>query len=164
MFKIDEAVHKVSDAAHAAKLPPNTVRSWFQRGFLQVGMTDKNQPNGMARLITGHTAMVIAVAAAFTRKGVSPEMACTIGQGFGHTGTGRTTNQSTEFRNAGCLFANGETWAVCNQDDPKLFGIRQIISPADLHKAIREFSSAVVAIDLEGPVIDAKAALDLERC
>ena len=62
--------------AKASGVEPGTIRVWFQRGHISLGLTDKEaEGNGFARLFSARTVLLIAIMGALTKLGVEPRRA-----------------------------------------------------------------------------------------
>lgn len=105
MTDLNEPLHTIGQIAKAANLNPNTIRAWYQRGDLSVGMSDKASPgNTIARRFTGHTALMIGIMGTLVSMGVLPGRAQLAAASFAHSGD--------DERLPGHLFADGETLLV----------------------------------------------------
>lgn len=73
---LDQPLFPVSVAAVAAKVPPNTIRSWFQREQVTLQNSDaKASANGLPHLLTLRSVLALAATAELVRQGVKPKEA-----------------------------------------------------------------------------------------
>ncbi|MEP9348564.1 hypothetical protein [Xanthobacter sp. KR7-225] len=83
----DTPAFALSQVAAATGVPVNTIRTWYGRGHFTIGMTDKENPGeGLARLVSGRTAIGIGITGALARMGVTPGRAAYAAYTFAHTG------------------------------------------------------------------------------
>lgn len=84
---LDAAMYPVSVLSPACIVEANTARSWMQRGHLPLGSTDIGAPKkGVAIKLSARTGLVLAIAGALTRMGITPERACAAGVAFAYHG------------------------------------------------------------------------------
>ena len=70
---LDEALFPVAVAAVAAKVPANTIRSWFQREQVTLqGRDAKASANGLPHLLTLRSVLALAATAELVRQGMKP--------------------------------------------------------------------------------------------
>lgn len=79
----------IEDAARAAGISPNTLRTQFQRGVFAPGPDDKAAArHGDPRMFSPHTVLSIAIANALAKLGVPLGRAASAGDTFAHTDMG----------------------------------------------------------------------------
>ena len=101
----------ISQVALATAVPANTIRSWYQRGHLTVGMTTVDEDpkaNGHPRFFSSQTAIAIAIVGALTAYGIAVDRAAAAGIKFAHTGHGGGGAVGA-VRQPGELYARGAT-------------------------------------------------------
>lgn len=81
-----DARFTLSQVSDATGVSVNTIRTWYQRGHFTIGATDRALGNGVARLVSGHTALAIGIAGVLVDMGVPPARAALAGFNFAHTG------------------------------------------------------------------------------
>ncbi len=87
MLELDKPQFTLGQIAKASAISPSTIRTWFQRGQLRLGLHDKASPqNGMARLFSGSTAIMVAVASKLNQMGIDIERAAEIAIDFAYIG------------------------------------------------------------------------------
>jgi hypothetical protein len=119
----------IANVARATGVSADTIRQWYKREVLTIGMTDLPAADvGLARLFSGRTALAIGIMGELIKLRIPPDIAARAAIKFAHTGDGE--------REPGHLFPNGETLLVVTLDhqrivnvDPKT-ALRAIISPS----------------------------------
>lgn len=108
MFDYATPRFKTSEVARAAGLGASALRNYFARGHFKQNGMDRRQPDGdgLPTLFSLRDALIIAVAAALIRMGVSAPAAYAAAQRWGHSGS--------ESRLPAQLFADGLTVMVFN--------------------------------------------------
>jgi hypothetical protein len=85
---LHEPKYTILQMAEASGVSPATIRSWYQRGHVRVGLTDMESPaNGLARLFSASTVMLVSMMGALTNLGVHPARAAAAATIFCHTGS-----------------------------------------------------------------------------
>lgn len=101
---IDTPAFTLAKIAAVAGLEVNTLRSWYQRGHIKLAEIDKPaEGNGLARLLSGRSAIAIAIMAELVRAHMLPQRAGEAGEYFAHHGL---KNDHRE-RSPGCLWSDG---------------------------------------------------------
>ena len=117
----EEAKFTLADVSKATDVPVATIRSWFQRRHMTLGLSDKSVGAGIARKVTLQTAMAIAITGELVSKfGLHPRRAATAATVFSHIGA---PDEDTGIgRIPGRLWAGPEladTVLVILADDPE---------------------------------------------
>lgn len=85
--ELNEPIFLINKMAKASQVEPGTIRVWFQRGHIQLGLKDKEaKGNGFARLFSARTVLMIAIMGALTKLGIDPRTAAKAATKFCHTG------------------------------------------------------------------------------
>lgn len=113
--------YPLSKAAELAGISVNTLRSWYQRGHLRVGLGDKSSEGaGLARYVSAATVVAIAITAELVQMGISPKRAGDAAIKFAHTGDQK--------RNPGHTFQDGWTVLVFAADESWMGGTCRILN------------------------------------
>lgn len=125
MAELHDAIHTIGQVAKATGVSANTIRAWYRRGDLTVGMRDKDSPGAtMARKLSGHTALAIGIMGALTSMGVAPGRAQQAALTFAYTG-------DAGCRDPGHLFPNGATVLVVGPEHVTLLNVDPSVTVED---------------------------------
>ncbi|KKN94434.1 hypothetical protein LCGC14_0187810 [marine sediment metagenome] len=117
---MDEPLYRISQVADAAEVPVNTIRAWFQRGYLRLLDTDKRAEGaGLPHYISMRGALYIGTVAALVAHGVPPKVAGHEALHWLHTGAGCHPGMKPgSQRDPGALFCDGLTVLCIYADSP----------------------------------------------
>lgn len=82
-----DPIYTIADMAKATGLSASTIRSWYQRGHINLGEDDTDAlKNGQARLFTARTVVLVGVFSALTQMGVAAPKAEECARRFAYFG------------------------------------------------------------------------------
>lgn len=134
---IDLALFPVSKVAAALDIPPNTLRTWIQRGDIFLRESDQSAPAGGMRRLTFRRAMQIGLSAHLAAVGMPVERAAKIAASF--TDMADPTFEGD--RAPGELYAEGRTLLICYPGED--FGF--VVSDQDIKRSIELFTKFAAA-------------------
>lgn len=162
---MDQAKFTIKQVADATFVKANTIRTWYQRGHLRVGLTDKAAEGvGLARHFSARTAIAVAVCGALTDIGIAPDRAGAAATHFAHI--------SVDERRPACLYPDGSTVILLAADAHSAGSDSKVINVhPDTHydRVLAEISPASHALrglhslELDEIVISVAVRLGIDR-
>jgi hypothetical protein len=155
-WRMDEATFQINTVSRATGIKIDTLKSWFTRGYVRLGMNDTAAPGlGLARLFSRRTVYLLSVVGRLNAGGMSPALA------LQHAT--RVTDRGLQGRNERCLFPSGNSFLLI---DPvtsrsevkrvdKRTGLFEVFEPFD-----GEGNDSLISINLNSLFQRVDAVLD----